>query len=382
MVALLDRLYDSVVPLHRLSEIYAADIPSENIGKWQRRVLSEAKRASSVGVPAVSSDGPAREVVVSRRGSRLTGRWGSRRHRVMHHVRWNTPARRYFAAVEERAALRQLATILSVDNVVYNTAGELLSIGSPVSRMFELAVAAESGIPFAVVNVTYEPSNDMERLTRTVLPRAALIFARDERSRTRLIEHGVAADRVDVVRDCAFLFTPLIRAHGGRGVGVAISGTFDSAHVEPWTRCIRILATEHGGAEFVSNEYEGDIRFASLVAVRSGGALRIGPKFSDFRDYTAYLAGFDVVVTARFHTALLCSLIGVPWIGLEGTSRRIRGGMHGLIPEEQMLSATDAKWPGEVSRLVPIAVSPSPAIIDLVRAEIIGAYEAAFPLTK
>jgi hypothetical protein len=379
LVELFDRLYPVVRPFHRLSEVFAANLPSDDLDRWRETVGREAERARTAPRPPV---GPASHTVtVGRRGGSVTGRRGSPRHRAAQWVRWHTPVRRYFEASEGRAARSQLASVAACDEVVWNPAGELLAIGFPRSRFFEVALAHAAGRPFAVVNFSYEPTPPARALGAEVLPHAARVFARDEASAGRLVDDGVPAERVSVVADAGLLYEPPTAAVGGRGIGLAIHGGLDAGSTTAWKEAISGLAGDATDVEFVSNEHQTDVRVAETLRGASA-RFRIGPEISDFRDFAAHLATFDVVVTGRFHTAVLCSVLGVPWVGLEPNTRRIRDGLVGVVPDDQRLGMDDEGWPARLVAAVHEAVPPSQREVERLRGTILDAYTRSFPLTQ
>jgi exopolysaccharide biosynthesis predicted pyruvyltransferase EpsI len=108
----------------------------------------------------------------------------------------------------------------------------------------------------------------------------------------------------------------------------------------------------------------------------------MGPDFADFRRYADHLCGYDLVVTARFHTAVLCAQLGVPWIGIEGSSHRIREGLRGIVDESQLIGTSgEPDWPEHVLEVSGSATASPPDAVDERRAQIRATYEARFPLS-
>jgi polysaccharide pyruvyl transferase WcaK-like protein len=287
--------------------------------------------------------------------------------------------RRGFERRESVTARAQLAQIVEADEVVYNPAGEMV-IATPVSRFFELAVVARAGRPFAVVNFTFDPQPLTALLAAEVLPRARVVFARDAASADRIVAAGVDPAVVQVVADAAFLYRPAVSASGGGGVGLATNATLDSAQREGWRRVVELMAKDQDEVTFVSNEHGADVAFARELGTAPSSPLRLGPVAPDFRAYAAQLAPFDLVVTARFHTAVLCCSLGVPCIAVEGTNQRIRPALRGLLPENQLVTTTEPGWPEKIAAAAGSATAPAPAAVEAVRRQILDAYERSFPL--
>ena len=388
MIDLFGTRYAEVVPLHRCPEVFASDLPwqVDRRTAWADAVRTEATAALAPPAPvpalersASTAPAPSAEVQITRRGGRLVGKRYSRRRRMAHWARWNTPVRRYFSVTERAAARHQFATVLACDEVVYNPAGELMSAGRPVSRLFELALARESGRPHAAVNFTYEPMAEIWHLTAEVLGGADAVFVRERSSANRLVRDGAPAGRVEVVPDAAFLYEPPTTGQGGRGVAIAVNASLDSARRRSWAEMIAGFLADGRRVEFVSNEHDVDAGFAAELSEELGHDLPVSPDFRHFEDYAAYIGAFDLVVTGRFHTGVLASLMGRPVIGIEGASRRLQDGLVTAVPAEQLLTM-DSSVVGAVRALSRDAAAALPSAIADTRARIRDAYGSTFPL--
>jgi len=372
--------YDEVVALHRCPEVFSSEI-SWQAGRadaWEAEVADETSRALAAA-PVPHGGGQPTTVRMARKGGRLVGGKYSRRRQLAHWARWKTPAKRYFSASERAAARAQFATVLSCRDVVYNPAGELMDGGRPVSRLFELALARRAGHPYAVVNFTYEAEAEMRHLTSDVFAGADVVFTRERTSADRLVRDGVPAARVSVVPDAAFLFAPPVPGAGGRGVAISVNSRLDSAERRTWGELVAGFLAAGRRVEFVSNEHDIDVGFATELGHELGQELPVGPDLLDFDEYTAYLGGFDLVITSRFHTGVMASLVGRPVIGVEGSSRRLREGLAGVIPDGQLLGT----GPGLVAAVRSVAeeaLAATPASVAEVRERIAQAYTGAFPL--
>ena len=152
-------------------------------------------------------------------------------------------------------------------------------------------------------------------------------LVREPLSRERLLALGVPEDRMAVCPD--FAFAAAADPAGATcdplppgSVALIIRG---DRHVdtESWRQLVRHLSASGRQVFAVSTCSAHDAKAMRQIA--AGAPLRLAPASRDFRDIVAGLKGCDLVVTDRFHGAILALLAGTPVLPLESNTFKMRG---------------------------------------------------------
>lgn len=371
MVSLFSERSPGIESFHRLPSVYVASLP-DDLEPWlnvARQAADRDLRHDRIKTGASGST-PARLGAIART---LSGPPSSARRKLVRYIR-HSGLRRQFASLESRSGARQLGAIGQARGVVYNGAGEFLAGGRPIGRMFELAYAKECSIPFAIVNVTYEPIDAMKPYVLETWPSASSIFVRERSSADRLVAHGVSARRLEVVPDAGLLYSPPASSPLSGALAVAFNPTIDGGDERAWGRLVRALDKRGYSVTFVSNEYSRDLPMARRVRA-SGAPLRIAAPARDFRAYAELLSSFEVIVSNRFHTALMGAVCHRRVIGIESNSARLSEGLAPWLPELDVVDSGHPRWDQAALSAVGSAVSIDPAHLRPARSAIRAAYD-------
>ena len=224
----------------------------------------------------------------------------------------------------------RMASIARHDLVVVNGAGEFMasSIDTPLRYLLELRAAQIAGCRTAFVNTTIdivEPS--ILSVLAHVLDRADHVAVRDEHSFRRLSIAGAYMGAVRVMPDAAMFYrkpvAPPRPTPSAIGLCLSAQAGGDDANVALWGALAGRLKAAWLNPELISNEWHTDAAVMARVADRHR-LITVGPGLS-IDAYIAALGQYQVVVTARLHTAVMAMLAGVPVVAIERDMPKISG---------------------------------------------------------
>ncbi|HUR78145.1 MAG TPA: polysaccharide pyruvyl transferase family protein [Acidimicrobiales bacterium] len=287
--------------------------------KWATRVAGLPPRAAGGGFDVME---------FGLRHESLLGGPGSPRRNLVSVVTGLPVVRSLRASRQSGEVERQLHGVVSHDHVAYMPAGEINTVGAPLTRFLEIAVAQRTGRRTALVNFSYEPNAAVTGVARAVLPACDLIFVRDERSIPRLVGDGASLERIRVVPDAVIAVDAPRRdpVRETQRVGIAFNSTLDSANLPVWSAAIKSLRAQGREVVLLSNEQGRDERSLASVARETGTEMLEAPR--SYVDYAKELTRLDAVVSTRFHTLVLALVCGLRAIPVEGTADRIRGALE------------------------------------------------------
>jgi polysaccharide pyruvyl transferase WcaK-like protein len=283
------------------------------------------------------------EVLLAKRDKSFGGRIVRRVGRYLPSVRRAIVLAEY----RRRLVLYQRAVL-----VVANPAGEFDPASPPdmpARLLLDLEVARLSGAKTAVVNHSLEIVDDRLRdLVSLLYPRFNFIAVRDPYSRRTLVDLGVDPARCEVAPDAVLSMCNIpIRDEGTTGparrkVAVALNPRCLRMNDEVADRIISELTSRFEEVHLVSNCWKVDNLLARLLATRRKVTLQKTPLA--YTEYLEYLSQFDLVVSARLHTAIFALILGIPVLPLETQHFRLAGVMEEIRYPIETIHLAEDGW--------------------------------------
>jgi polysaccharide pyruvyl transferase WcaK-like protein len=237
--------------------------------------------------------------------------------------------------------------------VIVNPAGEFFP-REPSAAFYHLLdadVARKLGVPTAIVNHTMDITDPV---LRAIIPRLYrdldLVEFRDTASVEAFEKMGGDLSNVVVAPDLAltteFHGTPTKRA-GTVAVAINAPEAAANGYLPQWEETIAAVRGMGLRVELISNEIPFDLPFYSVLQQRFRD-LPIASAGLPDREYCALLAGYDLVITSRMHTAILAMVSGTPVVPVEGASFKITGLFRELGFDTPVIRPVGNAWPGHV----------------------------------
>lgn len=230
-----------------------------------------------------------------------------------------------------RSYAERIKTINRSDVVVYNGAGELGEHDLFVHQMLQLRVAQMMGKKVVPINQSTQLRDPVSlQILGRVYSEADSVYVRGWPSKQRLIENGVAAEKIQIAPDLVFRTqkpesVDVERAASAEGldsptVGLCLTRQHAES-LDEWGRMIEHLRSIGREVMFVTNSPNPDLSVGRQLN-RMFGVRVAAPRYG-YHDYTSLLANFDFVVSSRLHTCILSSVAGVPAIPLDTRSKKL-----------------------------------------------------------
>lgn len=278
------------------------------------------------------------------------------------------PSFRYFHA--SRSSVRRWWANRRADGAVFVGGTPIMDVLGrwPLSEVVPLVTAsAERGTPVAFVGIGTERlhRDESQRLiARELAPRVRHWSVRSEYDRDRLVDYGVAGDRVTVAADLAWTLERVPEgAHDGRPaclrgghddviVGVNVTNERFVAERAPrlfvtLAECLDRLVEKLGArVVFFCNEIREDASFdkaASQLVInhmRHSGRAEILPnEYRTPQQMMALLGACRLAVGMRYHFCVFAAIQGVPFVAIKRSDKvddlcRDLAWPHGVRPDE------------------------------------------------
>ncbi len=201
------------------------------------------------------------------------------------------------------------------------------------SFLFELYLAQRLGCRTIVASYSFTVTDPLAReVAAVVLPAVDVHLVREPLSEQRLIELGVPPERIHVLPDFAWAWE--VPANSSQdalgqwrnrlrnGVGLAIRGD-RAVHVDGWVQVARNLRAAGRPVALIQTCPSQDAPVARKIAAESGAQLL--PTTLPLAALISSFGWFDLVVTDRFHGAIMALVAGVPVVPLEANTIKLRG---------------------------------------------------------
>jgi len=249
---------------------------------------------------------------------------------------------RYRLSACQRAAL-----------VVVNPAGEFFP-REPAAAFYHLLdadVARKLGVPTAIVNHTMDITDPV---LRAIIPRIYreldLVGFRDTASVEAFEKMGGDMSNVVVTPDLAliteFRGAPVKRT-GTVAIAINAPEAAANGYLPHWEETIAAVRGTGLQVELISNELPFDLPFYALLQQRFRD-LPIAGAGMPHDQYCQLLAGYDLVITSRMHTAILAMVSGTPVVPVEGASFKITGLFRELGFDTPVIRPVGYTWPSLV----------------------------------
>jgi polysaccharide pyruvyl transferase WcaK-like protein len=197
--------------------------------------------------------------------------------------------------------------------------------------MLELYLAKRLGKPVMVVNQTVSVSRPQNRaLVGLVYPLLDRHLIREPRSRKVLEGLGVDPARIVLSADAAFGLAADVpaspereRGPGSGVVGLCVRGD-RPVRAEFWAEAVRILEEQFGKRVvfFFTSEYQDRAAFNRIARLRR---VTAPDRFLDHEELIREIAGYDLVVTDRYHATIFAMLAGTPVVPIDSNTFKTRG---------------------------------------------------------
>jgi len=281
------------------------------------------------------------------------------------------PQNKKIISIKERLQLRRIAAELGFYRdefsmrlgdysrsscVILNPAGELNphSIDPPLRMMMELMTAKRMGSRVGVVNFSYEITQpELAPVFGYLFNQCDFVCIRDSLSKQILLDSGVSNAKITLVPDLVFMAEPCKRFDSTQAmaalkldphssVAVVINGKTGLSSPEDWVSLIELIHKTGKKAVLMSNELSSDLNFLKQVAAASG-ALLVDRQYS-YKEYSALLSKFSLVVSNRLHTCILAMVAGTPVVAIEPILRKVRGALFDVGYPLPVPSVREQDW--------------------------------------
>ena len=218
------------------------------------------------------------------------------------------------------ASRRRWATLRSSRIVYYAGAGAITDHDALVQLLIEMRALQLSGVtvvPVCQSVIVTRPA--LRRVLGEVYGMMPDIFVRGPSSAESLVSMGVRPGRVHLAADFVWwseAFEPRMESERS-GVGLSLTSPVVrdlGGGLRPVLEVLRSVDSKLVG---ISSDQGQDSAIIESLARQE--SVERQDVIGDARAYTRALSGFRVVVTARFHTAVMALLAGVPTVALSGT---------------------------------------------------------------
>lgn len=216
---------------------------------------------------------------------------------------------------------RRWATLRSSRIVYYAGAGAITDHDALVQLLIEmraLQLSRVTVVPVCQSVIVTRPA--LRRVLGEVYGMMPDIFVRGPSSAESLIAMGVRPDRVHLAADFVWwsgAFEPRMELERS-GVGLSLTSPvmrdLGAAGLRPFLEKLRSVDSKLVG---ISSDQGQDSEIIDTLARHE--SVERQDVIGDAHAYTRALSGFRIVVTARFHTAVMALLAGVPTVALSGT---------------------------------------------------------------
>ncbi len=372
-----------LIALHRLNHAVARTVTRQPIEQWVPKLQHALNPIDALREDALPL-GERSPVRPSSHREEADPGWLRAASRQLVQTR---PALQVRARAGRKDARAHVAAMLAADDIVWNAAGEIYAHGRPFGRLLELEIALANRKATAIVNFSFEPGPEVVSAFQRILPRLSLAISRDLRTADALKAFGMPADRIGVSPDAAFLigsslapeFAPNPTATKQDAVGIVLHGA-TPIDIDNWSAVVRIARQAGLQVHILSSHLQVDrTSIEQLVhAVGSEGVLVL-PEFTDAASYCRHLSGLQLVVTGRFHTAVMSIVSQTAVVGVDTYGTKVAGGLQLAGFGDSV--ATGTNWSRAVERHIHHPLVAEHDRLEDCRRRVIDAYTSRFPLT-
>ncbi len=374
---------DHLLGLHRLPHPVAEQAARGEPSQWTGRLEHQIGRLSDLTAPPPEAYGERRPGLASVPKETADPNAARRAAVALAHTAVGTRVR---ARLDRSTARTHVGAMLAADTVVWNPGGELNLSSTPTSRLVDLAVAMDQGRRTAMVNFSFEATDEAMAYFRVQARRLDRVIGRDQRTTEAMVDLGVDTSHVRLAPDAVFLLGSEVIPELGPAadqvrrevVGIVLHGLTD-IDAPAWARVVQGVRRTGRAVEVISSHRATDGRAIDhLVAATGPGQVTVLPEFSEIGPYLRHLGGLDAIVTGRFHSAVMGLLAGITVVGVDTYGSKVAGGLTTAGLASAAVSGTD--WPEQAVAIIEAGPVLAPSALHDIRARVLDAWRLTFPL--